>query len=341
MDLLGGWRLQLAGWKTTKVCVCRTWFIKGRNFGEIFVVRLLKWIVVLELISGAGGTPNLWVFFKGVPWLYLCPHLNGVSLDAQRNSPFLQKKMVVNDMLKQLFFTHRLHLNVFFFSDTEMAISGQQRSDSSVWRKRRDTGDLVEFTQPASPTMVRATGVCVLAAATRRKTRARARDFFRPNTKWPIWSKYIQIQRTTSPPLKSLQEEFFLKKKVFNPPPVFFSNGFFFKKLFQPPPHKNTHLGVCFPPEALCLLRSIAFVPTPSRSTAADPAVAASAAVLATVPVGADAFVFKGYLELWGVGRWKRIHTYVYIYMYIYIYLDLPKGAKWFLKGVNSPSLRV
>ena len=23
------------------------------------------------------------------------------------------------------------------------------------------------------------------------------------------------------------------------------------------------------------------------------------------------------------------------------IYLDLPKGAKWFLKGVNSPSLRV
>ena len=52
--------------------------------------------------------------------------------------------------------------------------------------------------------------------------------------------------------------------------------------------------GVCVLAAALCLLRSIAFVPTPSRSTAADPAVAASAAVLATVPVGADAFVFKG-----------------------------------------------
>ena len=25
----------------------------------------------------------------------------------------------------------------------------------------------------------------------------------------------------------------------------------------------------------------------------------------------------------------------------LYTYLDLPKGAKWFLKGVNSPSLRV
>ena len=25
----------------------------------------------------------------------------------------------------------------------------------------------------------------------------------------------------------------------------------------------------------------------------------------------------------------------------IYKYLDLPKGAKWLLKGVNSPSLRV
>ena len=27
--------------------------------------------------------------------------------------------------------------------------------------------------------------------------------------------------------------------------------------------------------------------------------------------------------------------------VYIYIYLDLPKGAKWFLKGANLPSLRV
>ena len=31
----------------------------------------------------------------------------------------------------------------------------------------------------------------------------------------------------------------------------------------------------------------------------------------------------------------------MYIFIYIHIYLDLPKGAKWFLKGVNSPSLRV
>lgn len=67
----------------------------------------------------------------------------------------------------------------------------------------------------------------------------------------------------------------------------------FFKKLYIPTPLQKHPPG-----EALCLLRSIAFVPTPSRSTAADPAVAASAAVLATVPVGADAFVFKGYLEL-------------------------------------------
>ena len=27
--------------------------------------------------------------------------------------------------------------------------------------------------------------------------------------------------------------------------------------------------------------------------------------------------------------------------VYTNVYLDLPKGAKWFLKGVNSPSLRV
>ena len=34
---------------------------------------------------------------------------------------------------------------------------------------------------------------------------------------------------------------------------------------------------------------------------------------------------------------------YIYtVYMYmLYVYLDLPKGAKWLLKGVNSTSLRV
>ena len=35
------------------------------------------------------------------------------------------------------------------------------------------------------------------------------------------------------------------------------------------------------------------------------------------------------------------INTCIYTYAYIYIYLDLPKGAKWFLKGVNLASLRV
>ena len=34
-----------------------------------------------------------------------------------------------------------------------------------------------------------------------------------------------------------------------------------------------------------------------------------------------------------------HINDNIYIYMYIYIYLDLPKGAKWLLKGVNSTSL--
>ena len=47
--------------------------------------------------------------------------------------------------------------------------------------------------------------------------------------------------------------------------------------------------------QALCMLRNIAFVSAPARTTA-DPAVAAGAAVLATVPMGADAFVFKGHL---------------------------------------------
>ena len=49
------------------------------------------------------------------------------------------------------------------------------------------------------------------------------------------------------------------------------------------------------PAQALCMLRNIAFVSAPARTTA-DPAVAAGAAVLATVPMGADAFVFKGSL---------------------------------------------
>eukprot|EP00490_Sorites_sp_Unknown_P028831 CAMPEP_0114659748 /NCGR_PEP_ID=MMETSP0191-20121206/18455_1 /TAXON_ID=126664 /ORGANISM="Sorites sp." /LENGTH=124 /DNA_ID=CAMNT_0001885875 /DNA_START=44 /DNA_END=418 /DNA_ORIENTATION=+ len=45
---------------------------------------------------------------------------------------------------------------------------------------------------------------------------------------------------------------------------------------------------------AACLLRNLAFVPAPKTTPTADPAVAAGAAVLATVPMGADAFVFKG-----------------------------------------------
>ena len=49
------------------------------------------------------------------------------------------------------------------------------------------------------------------------------------------------------------------------------------------------------------MLRNIAFVPAPAR-TAADPAVVAGAAVLATVPMGADAFVFKGHLSATGRG---------------------------------------
>eukprot|EP00438_Fugacium_kawagutii_P014793 Skav228782 [mRNA] locus=scaffold589:625555:626262:- [translate_table: standard] len=53
--------------------------------------------------------------------------------------------------------------------------------------------------------------------------------------------------------------------------------------------------ALCILAAAACLLRSIAFVPAPAaRSVSADPAVAAGAVVLATVPTGADAFVFKG-----------------------------------------------
>lgn len=43
----------------------------------------------------------------------------------------------------------------------------------------------------------------------------------------------------------------------------------------------------------MCLLRSIAFVPAPSARSP-DATVVAGAAVLATTPLGADAFVFKG-----------------------------------------------
>ena len=40
-------------------------------------------------------------------------------------------------------------------------------------------------------------------------------------------------------------------------------------------------------------------------------------------------------------GRFKYWIAFYKTKNVMYIYLDLPKGAKWFLKGVNSPSLRV
>eukprot|EP00434_Breviolum_minutum_P033832 symbB.v1.2.029937.t1/scaffold3324.1/size59041/5 len=52
--------------------------------------------------------------------------------------------------------------------------------------------------------------------------------------------------------------------------------------------------AICILAAALCLLRSIAFVPAPASRVSADPAVATGAAVLASVPMGAEAFVFKG-----------------------------------------------
>eukprot|EP00434_Breviolum_minutum_P039222 symbB.v1.2.034822.t1/scaffold4561.1/size37971/1 len=56
--------------------------------------------------------------------------------------------------------------------------------------------------------------------------------------------------------------------------------------------------ALCILTAAICLLRSIAFVPAPAqRTVSAEPAVAAGAAVLATVPAGADAFVFKGNMD--------------------------------------------
>lgn len=56
--------------------------------------------------------------------------------------------------------------------------------------------------------------------------------------------------------------------------------------------------ALCILAAAICLLRSIAFVPAPAqRTVSAEPAVAAGAALLATVPAGADAFVFKGNVD--------------------------------------------
>jgi len=60
--------------------------------------------------------------------------------------------------------------------------------------------------------------------------------------------------------------------------------------------------ALCILAAALCLLRSIAFVPAPATRTV-DPAVVTGAAVLATVPAGADAFVFKGAVA--DVGDWE------------------------------------
>ena len=55
--------------------------------------------------------------------------------------------------------------------------------------------------------------------------------------------------------------------------------------------------ALCILAAAVCLLHSIAFVPA-TRNV--DPAVATGAAVLATVPAGADAFVFKGAVAVGG-----------------------------------------
>ena len=47
-------------------------------------------------------------------------------------------------------------------------------------------------------------------------------------------------------------------------------------------------------------------------------------------------------LELLHLFFLKQLHVeWDRVFIYIYAHLDLPKGAKWFLKGVNSPSLRV
>eukprot|EP00438_Fugacium_kawagutii_P035081 Skav205134 [mRNA] locus=scaffold3411:125810:132620:- [translate_table: standard] len=51
--------------------------------------------------------------------------------------------------------------------------------------------------------------------------------------------------------------------------------------------------ALCILAAAACLLRSIAFVPAPAARSP-DATVVAGAAVLATTPLGADAFVFKG-----------------------------------------------
>eukprot|EP00913_Durusdinium_trenchii_P035939 g33627.t1 len=52
--------------------------------------------------------------------------------------------------------------------------------------------------------------------------------------------------------------------------------------------------ALCILAVALCFLRNMAFVPAPARSASVDPAVAAGAVVVATAPMSAEAFVFKG-----------------------------------------------
>lgn len=61
---------------------------------------------------------------------------------------------------------------------------------------------------------------------------------------------------------------------------------------------KNTTWVVSPAAKALCFLRNMAFVPAPARSASVDPAVAAGAVVVATAPMSAEAFVFKGHLEM-------------------------------------------
>ena len=50
------------------------------------------------------------------------------------------------------------------------------------------------------------------------------------------------------------------------------------------------------------MLRNVAFVQAPPRAAPSTEAVAAGA-VLATVPMGAEAFVYKGKDSVWWVGR--------------------------------------
>lgn len=113
------------------------------------------------------------------------------------------------------------------FVPTPAAISGQQRSNSSVWRKSRNTATRWVYT--SEPDMVRATGVCVLAAATRRKT-SEGQGTFRPTQN----DNLIQIHSNTEdnfPPKKNLLEE--LQKNIFNH--LFFFQWLFQKKIPTPP----------------------------------------------------------------------------------------------------------